>query len=160
MTLENKLDPMDRYSKPTEIQETKLGKIFSLKPRENPDKPGRSLRVLFDKRFPLIEGFEPQYMYSVSFDEAGNEAGNHYHQKKSELFYVVSGNFDVYMEDPNSKEREVINLDSKEHKTFYVKAGIAHKVRANIEGSVLLVVATASNVDGDEFHYEIQSQKS
>jgi hypothetical protein len=36
-------DPIDEYSKPTSVRETKLGKVFILRPRKRPDTPGRTV---------------------------------------------------------------------------------------------------------------------
>ena len=155
MQSERAVDPMDRFSKPVEVQDTKLGKLFCLDSRKNPDKPGRVFRVIFDNRFPLVDGFEPKYLYSVTFDDEGNQAGNHYHHEKSELFCALSGSFEVHLEDPDSKEHEIIDLNSDTHEIFFIKAGIAHKVISKSKNSVLLVVATAPNIDGDEFHYDL-----
>lgn len=150
-------DPMDKYSQPIGEKETNLARIFYLDPRENPEKPGRSLRVFFDDRFPLVEGFKPSYLYTVTFEKEGSQAGNHYHQVKSELFYPVAGKFEVYLENPENKESEMIPLNTENHTVLYIKAGVAHKVVSKSEKSVLMVAATAPNIDGDEFPYNVSS---
>ena len=147
------IDPMDRYSYP--VKETILGRLIYLEPRENPDKPGRSLRVIFDARFPLIEGFEPKYLYTVSFEKSGNQAGNHYHQIKTELFYPVIGNFEVHLENPKTEEYEIIDLQSDAHVALLIKTNIAHKVVSKTDRAVLLVVASAPNIKKDEFYFEL-----
>lgn len=147
-------DPMDVYSKPVLIEETKLSKIFHLKRREKKEKPGRSLSVVFDKRYPLLEDFDYNYCYFVTFNKVNDSAGNHYHKKKEELFYPIVGEMAVVLEDIQTKERELINLDSGEHKVLYVPKGVAHKVVAKKERSILLVVATYPNSEEDEFPYQ------
>ncbi len=150
-------NPMDEYSHPISVKDTKLGRLFVLKAREKPEKPGRSLRVIFDSRFPLIEDFKPEYLYTVTFNKEGDQAGNHYHEVKSELFYPVSGNFEVHLQNPQNKEYEIIELNAEDHVALSVQPGIAHKVIAKNRNATLMVVATAPNVENDEFPYEIDS---
>ncbi len=157
MNIQNliKEDPMDKYSKPIETVPYKLGTLFKIEPRRNPLKPGRELVVNYDKRFPMVPGFEVNYTYYVRFFEKGNWAGNHYHIKKQEIFILISGSVTVLLEDTETKEKEVLTLNQDDYSFFYVKPNIAHKVVANIEGSVLLVLATSANIDGDEYEYNI-----
>lgn len=147
-------DPMDVYSKPVLIEKTKLSKTFHLKRREKKEKPGRSLSVVFDKRYPLLEDFDNNYCYFVTFYKVNDSAGNHYHKKKEELFYPIVGEMAVDLENIKTKEKEEIKLDAKEHKVLYVSKGIAHRVVAKKEGSILLVVATYPNSEEDEFPYQ------
>jgi len=149
-------DPMDIFSKPIRIKNTKLGTLFFMKPRRNPKKPGRELIVNFDDRFPLISDFHVHYSYLVRFFEADNFAGNHYHIKKRELFIPVCGEFEVWLENIETKEKEMIKLDSKMAHIFYVKPEISHKVIAKSANAVLLVLATSQESDRDEFEYKIE----
>lgn len=146
---------MDQYSFPISAKKTKLAKLISLKTREIPEKPGRSLCVSFDTRFPLIKGFTPKYIYWVRFAKAGNYAGNHYHREKAELFYPISGKFKVCLENPNSHSRETIKLDSEKHVVLHIHPGIAHKVVSESDNAILLVNATAPGIEHDEFYFEI-----
>lgn len=148
------IDPMDHYSQPLKVDATLLAKRYTFESRDNPEKPGRSLRVLFDSRFEFIEGFNPEYIYSVTFETAGNEAGNHYHEVKNEIFYPLAGQFEIQLEDVESKEKETLSLTSENHEAIFVKTGIAHKVVAKSDGAVLLVVASAPNIESDEFKYK------
>jgi dTDP-4-dehydrorhamnose 3,5-epimerase-like enzyme len=146
-------DPMNRFSFPTRAEDTLLGKKFQFDPRENPEKPGRSLRVIFDMRFPFVEDFSPEYIYSVTFDKSGSQAGNHYHRLKNEIFYPIKGKFEVHLESIEDLGKEVLNLNSENHEALFVKTGIAHKVVAKSSGAILLVVANAPNIESDEFPY-------
>lgn len=146
-------DPMDIYSEPIEEIETKLAKIFEIKVRQSPDKPGRSLSVLWDIRSPLIPGFENNYDYLVTFDKKGERAGGHYHDVKQELFIPVVGQVRILLEDINTKEKEEITLNYKDHKILYVKPNIAHTVIADSDISSLLVIASFPNNLMDENPY-------
>ena len=148
-------DPMDVYSKPIGVTKTKLTKIFKMKAREIPEKPGRSLVITWDKRLPLVEGFENSYSYLVTFAGKGNLAGNHYHKEKTELFTPVIGDFTIILEDIETKEREEITISTKDHPVVYIPKGIAHTVVADSDIAVLLVTASYPGTEGDEFPYKL-----
>jgi len=148
-------DPMDIYSYPINQKKTKLATIFQIKPREIPEKPGRSLSVVWDKRLPLIEGFENNYDYIVTFKNKGEKAGNHYHNSKQELFTPVIGQVKVILEDINTKETEEIIMDSKNHQILYVPPNIAHTVVADSDVCALLVIASFPNNLADEEPYQL-----
>jgi dTDP-4-dehydrorhamnose 3,5-epimerase-like enzyme len=146
---------MDIYSKPINEVETKLSKIFEMKPRKSDDKPGRSLSVLWDVRSRLIPEFENNYDYLVTFDKKGEKAGNHYHDSKQELFIPVVGQVKILLEDTNTKEKEEFTLNSKDNKILYVKPNVAHTVVSDSDISALLVIASFPNNLMDEKPYEI-----
>jgi len=128
-----------------------LGELFELKARQNPNKPGRELYVVYDKRFPVVPGFEVNYEYFVEFQNEGSVAGNHYHKLKREIFVPISGDFEVMLINPETKENEIIELKESEHKVLFVPSMIAHRVTSKNEKSKLLVLATSPNED--EFGY-------
>ena len=148
-------DPMDVYSSPVCSLKTKLATIFEIKPRQIPEKPGRSLSVIWDKRIPFIKGFENNYDYIVSFEKSGEKAGNHYHQSKQELFVPVVGKFKVILEDIKTKVREDIFLKNNDYQILYIPPQIAHVVVAESETCSLLVLATFPNNQSDEFSYQL-----
>lgn len=148
-------DPMDIYSQPLKQEKTKLATIFYLNPRNLPEKPGRSLSVIWDKRCPLVDGFENNYQYIVSFIKKDERAGNHYHASKQEIFIPVSGQIKVCLENPESKETEEIILNSSENKVLYIPPKIAHVAISNSDICSLLVLASFPNNLADEFPYQI-----
>lgn len=149
------LSQSDQLSIPLKKTKHKLTTCFFMPPRKNPKKPGRELLVNYDQRFPLIPNFKINYTYYVRFFEPGNTAGNHYHHKKQELFIPIVGNFLVELEDINSKEKEQIKLKQNSYQIMYVDTKIAHRVTALDKNSVLLVLATSTNNDDDEFDYNL-----
>lgn len=148
-------DPMDIYNQPISSYKTQLATVFQIKPRQSPDKPGRSLSVVYDQRLPFIEGFKNRYSYIVSFEKSGEKAGNHYHQSKQEIFVPVIGNFKIVLEDINTKVREELSLKSCDHQVMYIKPEIAHAVIADSEICSLLVLASFPNNQSDEFFYQL-----
>ena len=149
------LDPMDIYSQPISHFDTKLSTVFEINPRQSPDKPGRSLSVVYDQSLPIVECFENRYSYIVSFEKSGEKAGNHYHQSKQEIFVPAVGNFKIILEDINTKIREELSLKSCDHQVMYIRPGIAHTVVADSEVCSLLVLASFPNNQSDEFFYQL-----
>jgi oxalate decarboxylase/phosphoglucose isomerase-like protein (cupin superfamily) len=148
-------DPMDTYSVPIKVEKTKLSKIFHMKPRELPEKPGRSLSVFWDSRASFPNDFENEYSYTVTFTEVGNKAGNHYHHKKQELFSPIIGKVKIILEDPETKRKEEIIISADEHKIVFVPPKIAHVVIAESNPAILLVIATSAGTVEDEYPYLI-----
>lgn len=148
-------DKMDVYSYPVNQEKTRLATIFTIKPRESVEKPGRSLSVIWDKRNPFIEGFENNYDYVVTFENKGEKAGDHYHHSKQELFTPVAGQVKIILENINTKETEEITINSKDHKILYIPTNIAHTVISDSDICVLLVIATFPNNQADEVPYEV-----
>ena len=153
-------DPMDIYSKPLKTKATKLGKLFWLKKRANPDKPGRELVVNFDERIPLVEGFKIRYCYLVKYLKQNNAAGNHYHIRKQEIFVPVVGKIEVILEDTKSKARESVVIDADATQAFYINPKVAHTAISRSKNAILLVLATSANTDEDEFEYKLTGDQN
>lgn len=134
----------------------KLGRLFILKPRRHPQKKGRELVVVYNKRFPVIKGFENRYSYLVRFLDKRSVAGNHYHIKKHEIFVPVFGKFEICLEDIKTGVRKTITISADAYHMLYIKPKISHKVMAKNKNAVLLVIASATALDTDEYHYEIR----
>lgn len=148
-------DPIDIYSVPTKVEYTKLSRRFTMQLRAKPEKPGRTLGVLWDARRPLIKEFTNNYSYAVTFGKQGDVAGNHYHKEKQELFYPLAGDFTVFLENINTKEREELPLTTESHQVLYIKQGIAHVVCAKTDSAILLVTASSPGTEEDEYSYKI-----
>lgn len=148
-------DALDKYSSPIAIRKTKLTQIFTMQPRDVPEKPSRSLCVLWDARVPLIKGYENKYMYTNTFFNKGVSAGNHYHNIKQELFVAIAGDFIVTLEDIVTKENEQIKMGEGDNTILYVPTGIAHAVTANSKNAILLVIASSPALRGDEVPYKL-----
>ena len=56
--------------------------------------------------------------------KAGVERGNHYHKNNEEAFFVISGAFDLTLEDINSGEKEFHKI--KEGDFFVIKRNLNH----------------------------------
>lgn len=143
----------DNLSIPLEVNRTKLGIKYTLPIRNNPHKPGRTLAVVWDDRFPLKPRFRNKYSYLVNFSHKESIAGNHIHKKKSEFFIPVKGSFQVILLDPITQIKETIELTTGE--ALFIPAKIAHVVIAKTPEAILTVIANYPNNDLDEFKFSV-----
>lgn len=148
---------IDALSLPVPQEETRFAILFEMPVRESKEKPGRILEVAWDKRFPLVEGMEGGYVNVVRIT-SGARPGNHYHKKKREIYFVLHGDVEVFLEDIVTKKRERYFLSSIKSQALYIKPGFAHVVVPCTRRVVLLVVTDSPNSDGDEFAYEVVRQ--
>ena len=146
---------MDIYSKPVKIVDYKICRVFYMKPRKDPKKPGRILVVNYDKRFPFIKNFIIRYSYYVHFFKSGSIAGNHYHRKKQELFIPITGKFIVDLEDIKTNKRKSISIQPNKYPIVFIPKRISHKVTAQTNNAVLLVLATSPGIRNDEYDYKV-----
>lgn len=150
------LNDTDVLSLPVTKEETDWAIIFELPERKSSEKPGRTLQMIWDKRFPLVKGMEGAYVYVVTITSRGARPGNHYHEKKQEIYFVLAGKVEVLLENIVTREQQRYVLGNKPQ-ALYIKPGIAHVIVPYTD-SILLVVADSPNSDEDEFGYEISHQ--
>lgn len=148
-------DRLSLYSKPIRSQKTKLARLFHMRPRKNPQKPGRALHVAFNNVLPLIRGFHPRYIYWVHFFKKRVWAGNHYHRKKFELFFPLRGEFAVHLQHIHTRLQEHIVLNEAQASALAIPTGIAHKVVAQTDNALLLVLASSPAEETDEIAWTI-----
>jgi len=142
---------LDQYSKPTKQENTKLSTIYWLNPRDS--KKGRLFIPLYDKRFPLK--FKVEYEYISKFLEKNNASGNHYHRVKEEILIPLDGEFEIYLEDVKTKEREMIPMNSVDNKAIYIRTGISHRIVSRGNTGLILVLASNHSTLEDEIEYVI-----
>ncbi len=142
---------LDRYSKPIRQEDTRLSTVFWLNPRDS--KKGRLFIPLFDERYPLK--FRARFVYVSKFLEKDNAAGNHYHKKKEEVLVPLQGKFDFFLEDINTKEKEVFSLGSDDNKAVYIRTGVSHKIVSKDKTGILIVLASSPSSTDDEIEYDL-----
>jgi len=147
--------PLDDYSRPVSTRATRLAKVFTLRERAKREKPGRTVSVVWDERWPLVNGFVSRYCYVVRFGGRGDIAGNHYHKSKQEIYYALHGAFSVILEDVATNTREELKLEAGNNQFIYVAANIAHVVVARTGDAILLVTASRPETPEDEFPYPL-----
>lgn len=109
---------------------------------------------LYDERFPFV--FNVKYTYLSKFLEKNNASGNHYHNIKEEILIPLDGSFDLFLEDTDTKEKEVISLEGDDNKGIYIRTGISHKVVSKENSGLLLVLASNHSTIEDEIEYIVE----
>ena len=144
-------NPLDENSKHLKQETTKLAIIYWLNPRDS--NKGRLWMPVYDDRFPFV--FPVKFTYVSKFLEKNNVSGNHYHKIKQELLIPLDGEFEIVLEDIVTKEREIYSVNANEHKVFYIRTGVSHKVVSKKDTGLLLVLASVNSTPEDEIEYVI-----
>jgi hypothetical protein len=143
---------LNQYSKPLDKINTKLSTVFLLNSRDS--KKGRFWIPLFNNELPLM--FEVKFAYLSRILERDNVSGNHYHKLKEEIIVPLGGSFEIHLENVETKEKEMVLINSNENKAIYIKTGISHKVISKKNQGLLLVLASTPSTIEDEIEYKIK----
>jgi dTDP-4-dehydrorhamnose 3,5-epimerase-like enzyme len=81
------------------------------------------------------ESFRHLVYWDLNSTVTGAERGHHYHRRKTENFYVIAGELDLLLEDPETGAREMARLTSGCRLT--IKPGLAHAFRSRVYAQVL-----------------------
>jgi dTDP-4-dehydrorhamnose 3,5-epimerase-like enzyme len=73
--------------------------------------------------------------------------GGHYHKKKTEKFYVISGKLNIHVVDVDTKEKDIIEIIAGQRVTIYPFC--AHKFQAITESHVIEYYASVYDKDDD-----------
>jgi len=68
-------------------------------------------------------------------DKTGQERGHHYHQRKTENVYILSGEMDLLLEDLESGSKETILIQAGDRLT--IRPNLAHAYRSRKYSQVL-----------------------
>lgn len=99
------------------------------------DNRGRVLEVLRREHVP--EGsFGQIYMFTGS---PGSTKGNHFHTRKTEWFFVISGEGELILFDQKSQERQSITLNGTHPQVVMIPAGTAHAMRNTGETEMVVL---------------------
>lgn len=71
--------------------------------------------------------------------------GNHYHLNKTEWFLVIGGKAEFYLENPKTKEKVRLKLNSKKPKVITVFPKMAHAVK-NIDNKIIYFIEADSQI--------------
>jgi len=105
----------------------------------------------------LSDGEEIRHITFFSINPGPNfYRGGHYHRKKTEKFYVVSGKIRILLMDIETQENHAINVTAGQRVTIYPMC--AHKFQAITPAQVIEYYATSYDPDDDirfdSFHGE------
>lgn len=93
----------------------------------------------------LIHDGWKQINYITS--KAGGERGNHYHKNNKEAFYVISGMFELELQDINTKEKEIYTIESG---TFFtISKNVNHIFRYIEDTSLISMYSEGIKKDGN-----------
>ena len=117
------------------------------------DKRGWLVEML--KRNGLKEDIKQIYVTSI---KPGKIRGNHYHLKRTEWFFIISGKAELYLQDLKTKERICFKLFSKKPKVITVFPKIAHAVK-NPSKEIIYLVSAQNTIynpkNPDTYEYQI-----
>ena len=114
--------------------------------------------VLNDKDISLPEGFvaDPKLRSNVIFP-SNTRAGDHYHNKREEVFVGFGEGMRLLVEDPKTKETKNFEMDPSKNGgecvAFYMAIGLPHAVR-NIGPGIGFLVELASS-EQEKVDYKI-----
>ena len=79
------------------------------------------------------------YRHLVYWDldstKSGEERGHHYHRRKTENFYVLTGEFDLLIHDLETGHKEILVVKAGER--LQIAPGIAHAFRSRVYSQAL-----------------------
>lgn len=89
------------------------------------------------------------YVVSVS---PGRSRANHYHRKKEEWIAPVAGSLSLLLQDPETREREEILLDTRspDYLLVHIPPPIAHAVRNAGPGEAAVIVFSRTPEDPED----------
>lgn len=138
--------------------ESKLAIPFSGIVSGNENGPAYRLYSNHEKFF-SFGPFNYNYLVPIiSGQKRGGKAG-HYHHQKKEIFCLLNGQVEVWLENVRTKQRERIRLNGLTPNGFYmlgIPTGISHLIiNTGTETANLLVYSNCPPNDEDEIPYEI-----
>lgn len=81
------------------------------------------------------EAFKHLVYWDLDSGRNGQERGHHYHVRKTEHFYILSGEIELYIEDLESSEKKKLLLNSGSR--LAISPGVAHAFRSRTYSQVL-----------------------
>lgn len=121
------------------------------------------LRRCTDNRGSLVENTLERVMldsrhFFISKSKVGVIRGNHYHERKSEWFYVAQGECTVCVEDITTKKREEISVKDSDDVLINIAPNQAHAFK-NTGAKELILLALVNEVldqsDPDTYEYKV-----
>ena len=107
----------------------------------------RELEIHFDQRGWLVEMLkktdlkdEIKQIY-VATIKPGEIRGNHYHQKRTEWFFIAAGKAKLYLRDFKTKQKTRLKLSSRKPRVITIFPKIAHAIKNSGKEVVYLVSA-------------------
>lgn len=107
------------------------------------------------KRNEIKEDIKQIYVATI---QPGQVRGNHYHLKRKEWFFIISGKVEIHLQDIKTKEKVCLKASSDKPKLITIFPKTAHAVR-NISEETVYLVSAQNDIytpkKPDTFHWEI-----
>ena len=81
------------------------------------------------------DAFRQIVYWDIDSTRTGVDRGHHYHRKKTDRMYVISGEVELLLEDPQTGAQDRVILMAGDR--VEILPGIAHAVRSRIKSQVL-----------------------
>jgi dTDP-4-dehydrorhamnose 3,5-epimerase-like enzyme len=81
------------------------------------------------------KSFRHLVYWELDSPATGQERGHHYHRRKTENYYVISGELDLLLEDLETGVKQVVSLPAGCR--LHIKPGVAHAFRSRVYSQVL-----------------------
>ncbi len=81
------------------------------------------------------EAFRQIVYWDIDSARTGVDRGHHYHRKKTDRMYVISGEVELLLEDPQTGAQERVILRAGDR--VQILPGVAHAIRSRIRSQVL-----------------------
>ena len=81
------------------------------------------------------DSFRQIVYWDIDSPRTGVDRGHHYHQKKPDRLYVISGEVELLLEDPQTGEKATAHLKAGDR--VHIAPGVAHAVRSLTYAQVL-----------------------
>jgi mannose-6-phosphate isomerase-like protein (cupin superfamily) len=151
---------MSLLQQPISPESSKLALAFHGKVSPNVNGPAYFLYP--EKEDSHWKQFQPfRYNYLVPIVVGGKRGGKagHYHHHKTEVFCLLTGDVEIWLEEVSSGKREIIKMlgvDSGEVLMLGIPAGVAHYIRNT--GKIiaqLLIFANRQSEERDELPFAV-----
>lgn len=114
-----------------------LDEVMVIPLTKHEDLRGWVMEILRREHLEIKKPFGQIYITTAN---PGYVKGNHYHTRKTEWFFLLQGEGELLLEDPESREKKCLHLSQGIPQTIKVPPGVAHALH-NTGTSPMLVVA-------------------
>ena len=98
-------------------------------------------------------------IYLLTFGKAGMVRGNHYHNRSSEVFCLISGSVEITCENVDTKERlqKVVTIENNSFHKIFIGPRISHAIRSLTDFAVMVSFSSEEyqNSDNDKIAYKL-----
>jgi UDP-2-acetamido-2,6-beta-L-arabino-hexul-4-ose reductase len=90
----------------------------------------------------------------VSYSVKNAVRGGHYHKRKTEWFFVISGEASIYLRDLDTGEENTLIMTGKDHVLLEIPAGVFHTINSKTELYLLVASSEVFNKDDPDTYID------